>query len=141
MSEIASLRVRQDKQHKHPGIARWKSAEPRLQKKKKKIQLYMTRHQSLLGKWVKVFNILNFLLEYSWFTMLCYFQVYNKVNQLYIYIYPLFLDSFPIQFITEYWVEFPVLYSRSLLVIYVIYSSKYMSIPISQFIPHPLTPW
>ena len=37
-----------------------------------------------------------------------------------------FLDSFPIQVITEYWVEFSVLYSRSLLDIY---SSVYMSIP------------
>ena len=51
-----------------------------------------------------------------------------------------FLDSFPIYVIAEYWVEFPVLYSRSLLVIYFIYSSVYMSIPISQFIPPPLPP-
>ena len=50
-----------------------------------------------------------------------------------------FLDSFPIQVITEYWVEFPVLYSRSLIVIYFIYGSVYMSIPISQFIPPPLS--
>ena len=59
------------------------------------------------------------------------------MNQLYIYIYPLFLDSFPI---TEYWVEFPVLYRRSLLVIYFIYSSVLMSIPIFQFIPPPRPP-
>ena len=45
-----------------------------------------------------------------------------------------FLDSFPIEAITEYWVEFPVLYSRYLLVIYFIYSSVYMPIPIFQFI-------
>ena len=32
---------------------------------------------------------------------------------------------------------FPVLYSTSLLVIYFMYSSVYMSIPISQFIPPP----
>ena len=37
---------------------------------------------------------LSFLLAYSWFTMLCYFQVYGKVNQLYIYIYPLFFRFF-----------------------------------------------
>ena len=42
-----------------------------------------------------------------------------------------FLDSFPIQAIAEYWVEFPVLYSMSLLVIYFIYSGVFMSIPIS----------
>ena len=28
------------------------------------------------------------LLEYNCFTMLCYFLLYNKVNQLYVYIYP-----------------------------------------------------
>ena len=52
--------------------------------------------------------------------------MYSKVDQLYIYICPLFLDSFPIYAIREYWVEFPVLYSRSLLVTYFIYSSVYM---------------
>ena len=31
------------------------------------------------------------LLDCSWFTVLCWFQVYGKVNQLYIYIYPLCL--------------------------------------------------
>ena len=46
-----------------------------------------------------------------------------------------FSDSFPIQVITEYWVEFPVLYSRSLLIIYFIYNSVYLLIPNSQFIP------
>ena len=34
-----------------------------------------------------------------------------------------FSDSFPIQVITEYLVEFSVLYNRSLLMIYFIYSS------------------
>ena len=33
-----------------------------------------------------VYFLINFLLEYSWFTMLCKFQVYSKVIQLYIYI-------------------------------------------------------
>ena len=33
--------------------------------------------------------------------------------------------------------EFPVLYSRFLLVIYFIHISVYMSIPVSQFIPPP----
>ena len=43
---------------------------------------------------------------------------------IYTYTYILsFLDSFPIEVITEYWVEFPVLYSRLLLVTYFIYSS------------------
>ena len=52
-----------------------------------------------------------------------------------------FLDSIPIKVITEYWVEFPVLYSRFLKVIYFIYSSVQMSIPISQVIPLPFLPW
>ena len=42
--------------------------------------------------------------------------------------------------ITGYWAEFSVLYSRSLLVICFIYSSVYMSTPISQFIPPPHLP-
>ena len=46
-----------------------------------------------------------------------------------------FVDYFLIYIIMEYWVEFSVLHSRSLLVIYFIYKSVYMSIPISQFIP------
>ena len=49
-----------------------------------------------------------------------------------------FVDSIPLQVIMEYWVEFFVLYSRFLLVTNVIYSSVYMSIPISHFIPPPL---
>ena len=55
----------------------------------------------------------------------------------YSYIYS-FLDFFsPIKAVTHYWAEFPVLYNRSLLVIYFIYSSVYMLIPVSQFIPAP----
>ena len=49
-----------------------------------------------------------------------------------IHISSFFLDSFPIYAITEYWIEFPVLYSKSLLVIYFICTTVYMSIPISQ---------
>ena len=40
----------------------------------------------------------------------------------------------------EYCVEFPVLYNRSLLVSYFVYSSKYMTISISQFISLPTLP-
>ena len=35
-------------------------------------------------------KILHFILGYSGFTMLCYFLLYSKVSQLYIYIHPLF---------------------------------------------------
>ena len=79
------------------------------------------------------------LFMYSWSTMMCYFHVFNYTHT-HMYIYS-FSDSFPIEVITEYWVEFPMLYSRSLLVIYFIYSSVYILIPNSQFIPTspPLT--
>ena len=50
---------------------------------------------------------------------------------------PPFLDFLPIQFTMECWGELPVLYIRFLLAIYFIYSSAYMSIPISQLIPPP----
>lgn len=46
--------------------------------------------------------------------------MYIKSAYIYIYISPLFLDSFPVQTIAEYWVKFPVLYSGFLLVIYFI---------------------
>ena len=76
------------------------------------------------------------LLEYSCFTMLHQSQVHSElVNQLCIYHFS--LDSFPIQAIIEYRVEFPVVYNRPLLIIYFLYSSVYMSIPVSQFIPSP----
>ena len=42
--------------------------------------------------WIFSFYFLKkILLEYSCFTMLCQFLLYSKVNQLYVYIYPLFL--------------------------------------------------
>ena len=39
------------------------------------------------------------------------------------------LDPFLIQVITEYWVEFPVLYSRSSLVVYLIQSRVHVAEP------------
>ena len=47
-------------------------------------------------------------------------------------------DSLPVQVITKYWLQFPVLYSKSLWV-YFIYSSMYTVIPNSYFIPPPLS--
>ena len=41
-----------------------------------------------------IFFIKNFLLEYICFTILCQFILYSKVNQLYVYICPLFF-GFP----------------------------------------------
>ena len=40
----------------------------------------------------------NFLLDYSCFTILCYFLLYSKMNQLYMYIYTVsFGISFPLR--------------------------------------------
>ena len=61
-----------------------------------------------------VYCFKKFLLEYSCFTLSCYFKFTTKwIGYTYILSY---LDSFPIQANTEYWVEFPVLYNRSLLI-------------------------
>jgi len=68
------------------------------------------------------------------FTILWKFLLYSKVNQLYIYIHPLFY-GFPTEGTTEHWVEFPVPYGKFSLIIYFMHSisSVYMSIPIFQF--------
>ena len=51
-----------------------------------------------------------------------------------------FLEAFSISVMTGYWVEFPVLYRRSLFLTYFIYSSVYMSTSVFQFIPPLLYP-
>ena len=71
---------------------------------------------------------------YSLFTMLCQFQLYSKVIQLYTHIYicvytPSFLYSFPLQFITGYWIAFPVLFSRTLVFIHPGCNSLHLLIP------------
>ena len=40
-------------------------------------------------KGISFFSFLTSLLEYNCFTVVCQFLLYNKVNQLYVYIYPL----------------------------------------------------
>ena len=61
--------------------------------------------------------------------MLCQFQVNNKVTQLHIYLFVCgytyihthtysFSDSPPLQVITRYWIQLPVLYSGSLLFLF-----------------------
>lgn len=57
---------------------------------------------------------------------------------IYIYLFP-FQILFPFRLLREYWPNFPVLYNKSLLVIYFKYNNLYMSTPNSQFIPphHP----
>ena len=87
-----------------------------------------------------MFLFLNFLINfyYSYFTRLCQFLLYSKVNQLYVYIHPLLLlDFLPIYVTTEHWAEFPELNSRFLLVICFTHSinNVYLLILISRFIP------
>ena len=64
--------------------------------------------------------------------MLCSFLLCSRVNQPYVYIYPLFL-GFPPHLGHQRGL-FPVLYSRFSLAIYFIHSSVYMSAPIPPFI-------
>ena len=66
-----------------------------------------------------------FLLAYSWFSVRCTAKwVSYPYIYIYIYIYlHSFSNCFPILVIREHWVEFRVLYSRSLLVIY--FTSKF----------------
>ena len=73
-------------------------------------------------------NIVDFCFRCTakWFS---YIYLYR-----YSYIYA-FSCSFPLQFITRYWVYFPMLYSRFLLCIFFTYSSVYLLFPNSQFIP------
>ena len=52
---------------------------------------------------------------------------------------PSFSYSFPLWFIIGYWIEFPVLYSRTLLFIHPIHTSLHLLIPNSHSIPSPPT--
>ena len=54
----------------------------------------------------------------------------------YTYIY-IFSYSFPWWLITQYWIESPVLYSRTLLFIHPVWNSLHLLIPTSQSMPHP----
>ena len=91
-----------------------------------------------------LFIFLTSLLESNCFTMVCQFLLYNKVNQLYIYIYPHIssllrlpptLLTPPLQVVTKHRADFPVLCSCFPLVIYFTFGSVYMSMPLSHFIP------
>ena len=90
--------------------------------------------------------ILFSLLECNCFTMLCQFLRYNKVNQLYVNIYPIPLEPPydphipPLWVITEHRTELPVLYSSFPLASYFTHGSVYKSMLLSQFIPYPVPP-
>ena len=63
-------------------------------------------------------------------------QQSESIIDLSIYLSASLLDFLPIYFTTEHWVDFPVLYTRSLLMDFMCsISTVYMSTPVSQFIP------
>ena len=105
----------------------------------------MLLHMSVVHSFL--FFILIFLtslLEYNCFTMVCQFLLYNKVNQLYIYIYPHIssllrllpiLPISPFQVVTKHQADLPVLCSCLPLAIYFTFGSVYMSMPLSHSVP------
>ena len=84
------------------------------------------------------------LLEYNCFTMVCQFLLYNKVNQVYVYICPhissllCFPPIFPIpplQVVTKHRADLPVLCDFFPLDISFTFDTVYMSMPLSHFVP------
>ena len=76
--------------------------------------------------------------------MVCQFLLYNKVNQLYVYVYPHIssllhlpptLPIPPLQVVTKHRADLPVLCSCFLLAIDFTFGSVYMSMPLSHFVP------
>ena len=76
--------------------------------------------------------------------MVCQFLIYNNVNQLYIYIYPHIsclvrlpptLPIPPLQVVTKHKADLLVLRGYFLLTICFTFSSVYMSMPLSHFVP------
>ena len=90
------------------------------------------------------FVFLTSLLECNCFTIVCQFLLYNKVNQLYIYIYPHIssllrlppiVPTPPFQVVSKHRADLPVLCSCFPLAIYFTFGSVYMSMPLSHFVP------
>ena len=76
--------------------------------------------------------------------MLCYFLLYNTVNQQYVSFIPSLLSLPPhasillVSVIAEHQLQLPVLYSSFLLAIYFIHGNVYMSVLLYQFFPFSL---
>ena len=90
------------------------------------------------------FFFLTSLLEYNCFKMVCQFLLYQKVNQLYIYIYlhissllrlPPTLPIPPLQVVTKHRADLPVLCGCFPLAIGFTFGSVYMSMPLFHFVP------
>ena len=81
--------------------------------------------------------------------MVCQFLLYNKVNQLYIYIYPHIssllhlpptLPIPPLQVVTKHRADLPVLCGHFPLATYFTFGSVYMSMLLSHFVPAYTSP-
>ena len=81
--------------------------------------------------------------------MLCQFLLYNKVNQLYVYIYSHISSllsslppslSTPLQVVTKHQIDLPVLYSSFPLAIHFTFGSVNMSLLLSHFVPASPSP-
>ena len=77
--------------------------------------------------------------------MVCQILLYNKVNQLYVYIHPHILSLLrlpptlpipPLQVVTQHRADLPVLCGCFPLTIYITFGSVYMSMSLSHFIPN-----
>ena len=92
----------------------------------------MSSLEKCLFRSTALFSIEFFLiLLYGWLTILCSFQCTTKwIIYTHTYMHS-FSHSFPRNVITDYWVDLPVLSSRSLMLTYFIYSSVYILILIS----------
>ena len=86
--------------------------------------------QMVTGKFHKTFKVEKILILHNFFWTI---KAKGRLSPYFFFCYTYtcvysFSNSFPISVITEYWAEFPVLYSRSLLVMYFIDSSVCMLI-------------
>ena len=89
--------------------------------------------------------LLTSLFEYNCFTMVCQFLLYNKLNQLYIYICPHISSLLHLppshppsptpQVVTKHQANLPVLFGCFPLATYFTFGSVYMSMPLSHFVP------
>ena len=94
-----------------------------------------------------IYKILLFFLHLYWSIIAlqcCQFLLYNKVNQLYVYIYPHIssllrlpptLPILPLQVVTRHRADLPVLFGCFPLAIYFTFGSVYMFMPLSYFVP------
>ena len=89
------------------------------------------------------------LLEYNCFSVLCQFLLYNKVNQLHVYIYPHILPLLslpptlpipPLKVVTKHRADLPVLCSSFPLAIHFTSGNVYMSMLLSHFVPASPSP-